>query len=71
MAKKPTDLRERLTALLERADRLYDDVDDILPAFADKVRHSNIPAGSYVMQWRARGLGDCRVVLCEALKDVR
>ena len=69
MAKKPTDLKERLAALLERADQLYDEVDDLLPAFADKIRHKNIPAGYYVTAWRARGLGDCRVVLREALRD--
>ena len=70
MAKaKPTDLRKRLTGLLEKADQLYDEIDDLLPVFADAVRHSNIPASYYVTAWRARGLGDAWVVLRQALQD--
>jgi hypothetical protein len=56
-------------ATLEKADQLYDEIDDLLPAFADAVRHSNIPASYYVTAWRARGLGDARVVLRQALQD--
>ena len=66
---KPADLRKRVSALLEKADELYDEMADLLPAFADSIRHANIPSTYYVTAWRARGLGDARVVLREALRD--
>jgi len=61
--------KEKLTALLKSADRLYDEADELLSAYAEEIRHSNIPGGYYITAWRARGLGDIRVVLREALRD--
>jgi len=70
MAKaKPADLRKRVSALLEKADELYDEMADLLPVYADSIRHSNIPNSVYVQAWRSRGLGDARVVLRQALQD--
>jgi len=62
-------LRERLIALKATADTLYGEMAELLPAYAEEIRHSNVPGGVYVTAWRARGLGDARVIIDEALRD--
>jgi len=61
-------LKEKLALLLERAEAVYSEMEELLPAYAEEVRHSNIPPGNYLMVWRARGLGDCREVIRAAIE---
>jgi hypothetical protein len=65
--KKPTPtLEDRAAALIEEAEVLREEAEEILTALADKLRHSNMPRDSLKRIWEAKALIHCPVLALKA-----